>query len=431
MSYTFENAAQAVEWINGLRYTGEKNGLSNSRALLARMGNPHKQIRTVHVAGTNGKGSTCSMIERMLRECGMKTGLYTSPYLMRFPERMRVNGVPIDEDSLVRIASRVREETEKLLLEGVKPTTFELGTAVTMTWFAEQKVDFAVIEVGMGGRFDATNVIEPEVCLIAPIGMDHTKYLGDTLAQIAGEKAGIIKEGVPVAAAPQQNDEVMQVFRNVAGQMHARLLEVRREEIGLLSSDEKGAEFMFRGQKAKIRLAGEHQVENACLALSGVELLRSRGFDLPEDVCLAGLEKAVWPGRLEWLNDRLLIDGAHNPHGAKALYAYVKKYLSGRKVVPVIGMMKDKDVESCVALYADVASDAVATQISYPRAMPCGELRGLLAAHGVNAEAIESIPAALERAEELAGEDGIVLVCGSLYLVGEVRLMLHGDDGRL
>ncbi len=431
MNTTFENAAQAVDWINGLRYAGEKNGLANTRALLERMGNPEKQLRMVHVAGTNGKGSTCSMLERMLRGCGLKTGLYTSPYLMRFPERMRVNGVPIDDESLVRITSRVREGTEKLLTEGVKPTTFELGTAITLTYFAEQKVDIAVIEVGLGGRLDSTNVIQPEVCLIAPIGMDHTKVLGDTLVQIAGEKAGIIKEGVPAAVAPQQNDEIMQVFRNTAARMHSQLLEVRREEIDVTASDARGADFVFRGQKARISLAGDHQIENACLALSGIELLRSRGFDLPEERCIEALEQAVWPGRLEWLSDSLLIDGAHNPHGAKALYAYVKKHLSDRKIVPVIGMMKDKDVESCVALYADLSKEAVATQIDYPRAMPSDELRELLISHGVNAVSEGTVPSAVRRAQKIAGDDGIVLVCGSLYVVGEVRLLLRGDDGRL
>ena len=431
MNYTFENAAQAVDWINGLRYAGEKNGLANMRALLERMGNPEKQLKMVHVAGTNGKGSTCSMLERMLRGCGYKTGLYTSPYLMRFPERMRVNGVPIDDESLVRIASRVREETEMLLQEGVKPTTFELGTAITLTYFAEQQVDIAVIEVGLGGRLDPTNVIMPEVCLIAPIGMDHTKVLGDNLIQIAGEKAGIIKEGIPVAVAPQQNDEILQVFRRAAEQKHAQLLEVRREAIEELSADAKGARFIYRGQNARINLAGDHQIENACLALSGIELLRTRGFDLPEEKALEGLERAIWPGRLEWLDDQLLIDGAHNPHGAKALYAYAKKHLEGRRIVPVIGMMKDKDVESCVSLYADLAKEAVATQVDYPRAMPHEELRELLRSKGVNAVSESTIPAAVERAKKIAGKDGIVLVCGSLYVVGEVRLMLKGDDGRL
>ena len=431
MNFTFENAAQAVDWINGLRYAGEKNGLANMRALLERMGNPEKQLKMVHVAGTNGKGSTCSMLERMLRECGYRTGLYTSPYLMRFPERMRVNGVPIDDESLTRIASRVRAETEKLLLEGVKPTTFELGTAVTLTYFAEQRVDVAVIEVGLGGRLDPTNVIMPEVCLIAPIGMDHTKVLGDNLIQIAGEKAGIIKEGIPVAAAPQQNDEIMQVFRRTAQEKHARLIEVRREDIEALEADAKGARFVFRGQKAAIHLAGEHQAENACLALSGIELLRTRGFVLPEEKCLEGLKKAVWPGRLEWISDNLLIDGAHNPHGAKALHAFVKKHLAGRRIVPVIGMMKDKDVEGCIALYADLAKEAVATQVDYPRAMGHEELRALLKNKGMNAVSESTIPAAIRRAEEIAGEDGIVLVCGSLYVVGEARLLLRGDDGRL
>lgn len=431
MNYTFESAAQAVEWINGLRYAGEKNGLSNMRALLKRLGNPEKQLKMVHVAGTNGKGSTCSMMERMLRECGYKTGLYTSPYLMRFSERMRVDGAPIDDESLRRIASRVRAETEALLEEGVRPTTFELGTAVALTYFTEQRTEAAIIEVGLGGRLDPTNVIMPEACLIAPIGMDHTKVLGDTLVQIAGEKAGIIKEGVPVAVAPQQNAEVSQVFRDAAARAHAELTEINREMIQVASADSRGASFEFHGHRASIGLAGEHQIENACLALSGIDLLRKRGFELPEDRCMQGLRKAIWPGRLEWIEDRLLIDGAHNPHGARALCAYVGRYLADRRVVPVIGMMKDKDVESCVTLYAGLSDCAVATQVDYPRAMEAEQLKTMLIAHGVNAVSEGTVVDAVSRARELAGADGIVLICGSLYVVGEARLMLCGDDGRL
>ncbi len=427
----FENAACAIDWINGARYAGEKNGLNNMRALLARLGNPQESLKMVHVAGTNGKGSTCAMLERMLRGCGFKTGLYTSPYLMRFPERMRVNGVPIDDESLVKITSRVREVTEQLLAEGVKPTTFELGTAITLCYFVQEQVDIAIIEVGLGGRLDPTNVIMPEVCLIAPIGMDHTHVLGDTLVQIAGEKAGIIKEGIPVAVAPQQNDEIMQVFRDAAKNMNARILEVKHEDMLIHEIHARGAAFTFRGMNAQIQLAGRHQVENACLALSGVELLRTRGFNLPVDKCMDALSKAVWQGRLEWLGDQLLIDGAHNPHGAKALVSYVKNYLSGKRIIPVIGMMKDKDVGNCIRLYADIAQQAVATHVDYPRAMLPEELKEMLAAYGVDAVAEEKIPDALERAKQLAGDDGIVLVCGSLYLVGEVRLMLMGDDGRL
>ena len=395
------------------------------------MGNPEKQLRMVHVAGTNGKGSTCSMLERMLRGCGMKTGLYTSPYLMRFNERMRINGLPIDDEALIRITSRVKEAVEQLLLEDVKPTTFELGTAITLTWFAEQQVDIAVIEVGLGGRLDSTNVIQPESCLIAPIGMDHTKILGDTLPQIAGEKAGIIKEGVPVAVAPQQTDEVMQVFRETAARMNAPLLEVGAQELTIHEINARSAHFTFHGHDARIQLAGRHQVDNACLALSGIDLLRSRGFELPEDKCMDALRKAVWPGRLEWIGENILIDGAHNPHGAQALANFTEQHLADRRIVMVVGMMKDKDVESCVRLYAGMAKEAVATQVDYPRAMAHEELRDLLISHGVNAISVGNIPGAVEKAKEIAGADGIVLICGSLYVAGEVRMLLQDDGGRL
>ena len=430
MPETFTTAAQAVDWIFGLRYKGEKCGLSNMRALLERLGSPEKGLRCVHVAGTNGKGSTCAMLERMLRACGLKTGLYTSPYLMHYGDRIRVNGLPIPDGDFVRLTERVREAVEALLDEGVRPTAFELGTAVCFLYFAEQRVDVAVIEVGMGGRLDATNVIVPEVSVIAPIGMDHTHILGDTLTLIAAEKAGIIKEGVPVIVQDQALP-VREVFHRAAQASLSPIVDLADSRLVIERIDARGAAFTLNDERAEIRLCGRHQVQNAALALSTIHLLRQKGWSLPEDKALEGLKQTVWPGRLEWLEDRLLIDGAHNPHGAQALAEYVQTFLKDRRIVLLVGMMKDKDVAACTHLYAQIAREAVCTQVDYPRAMPGEELARLCRAQGMDALAEPSVPHALEIARERAGSDGLVIVCGSLYLVGDVRLRLHDDDGQL
>jgi len=427
----FENAAQAIAWIDGLRYASEKNGLDNMLELAAALGNPQRRLRCVHVAGTNGKGSTCALLERMLRECGLKTGLYTSPYLMRYSERMRVNGMPIDDAAFVRLTGRLREATEALVERGVRPTWFELGTAMAFLWFAEERVDVAVVEVGLGGRLDATNIILPEICLIGPIGLEHTRQLGDTLEQIAFEKAGIIKPGVPVAVQRQQTESVRAVFRDVAAERGAPRFDLTAHQPERVRCDARGASFAYEGHEAAIGLAGRHQVDNACLALAGLDLLREKGWALDERRAMKGLERAVWPARLEWIDGRTLIDGAHNAHGARALAQYVREFLPGRRIVCVVGMMKDKDTEECARIFAGMADAVVATQIAYQRALPCGQLAEQLAAHGASAEAVPDEREAVARARALAGEDGVVLVCGSLYLAGDVRLMLKDDGGRL
>ena len=427
----FEHVEQAIAWIDGLRYESEKNGLENMRALLKRMGAPQNTLKMVHVAGTNGKGSTCAMLERMLRECGYKTGLYTSPYLMRYAERIRVNGAPIGDEAFTAIASRVANEAEALVDEGVRPTWFELGTAIAFEYFRRERVDIAVIEVGLGGRLDPTNVITPILSLIGPIDLEHTKQLGDTLEKIAFEKAGIIKPGVPCVVQKQQKPSVTEVFARAAAERGAPYRSLEGETIADLSIDGRGARFTFAGHRARIALAGAHQVDNACLALSGLDSLRAVGYNLPEDAAMRGLSRAVWPGRLEWIDDQTLIDGAHNAHGARALAEYVHNYLRGRRVVGLVGMMRDKDVDSCAGIFASFMDAAVTTQVSYGRALACGELAQTLQAHGLRAEAQRDEGEALKRARALAGQDGIVLICGSLYLAGDMRLRLRDDGGIL
>ena len=426
----FENASQAVEWIIGLRYAGEKHGLENMRALLDELDHPETGLKYIHVAGTNGKGSTCAMLERMLRENGYKIGLYTSPYLMRFPERIRVNGIPIGDEALVRHANRVRACAERLVQRDIKPTTFELITAVAMCCFAEESVDIAVIEVGLGGRFDSTNFILPEVALIAPIGFDHMKQLGNTLAEIAFEKAGIIKPGVPVVIAPQF-DEAREVLHRACAERGAPLTDLADLPPTIEWERVQGSAFLWEGFHAEIGLAGRHQIENATLALTGTRLLIEAGWAIDMEKTVAGLKKARWPGRVEWLDDQLLIDGAHNPHGARALVEYAKVHFKDREIVLVLGMMRGKAVEECMAIFAEVANRAIATRIDYPRAATTEQLYEALVACGITAYVDEDIFRAIQTARAMAGEDGVVIVCGSLYLVGDVRLKLKDDGGVL
>ena len=418
----FESAEEAIRWINGARWKGEKNGLANTRALLDALGNPEKRMgRVIHVAGTNGKGSTCAMIERALRECGLKTGLFTSPYLCRFQERIRLNGAPIPDDALTDVCARVREKAEKLAENGICATTFELLTAIACLYYADSAVDFAVMEVGMGGRFDSTNVLFPAVSVIAAIGMDHMARLGNTIGEIAFEKAGIVKPRTP-AVVMTQSEDAMRVFRSAAREMNAPLFETA--PVSVLSETADGASFAVplpaNGlTRARIRLGGAHQIANAALALTALDRL---GIDMTRAV--SGLEKTRWPGRLEWIGN-VLIDGAHNPQAARTLADYIHTYFQGRRVALVTGMMQDKQYEACASIFKTFASDVVTARVDWPRALPAD---ALAAVYGHGACAAPSIRTALSTAKRLAGEDGIVVVAGSIYLAGDVRNLLLPDD---
>lgn len=422
----FLTAQSAIDWVTGARWKGEKHGLENTRALLEALGHPEARMgRVIHVAGTNGKGSTCAMIDAGLRAAGFRTGLFTSPYLCRFHERIRVNGAPISDGELMSVAGRVRAAAETLLEKDIKCTTFELLTAMACLHYAETGVDFSVMEVGMGGRLDSTNVLSPEVSVIAAIGMDHMARLGSTLPEIAAEKAGIIKPETP-AVVLSQSAEVMAVFRETAREMRAPLFETAPYEI--IESDAYGCAFATELPAAglvrqRISLPGAHQAANACLALTALDRLR---IDMPR--AQGGVARAKWPGRLEWIGN-VLIDGAHNPQGARALKAYAEEALKGRRVVLLTGMMQDKQHAACADIFSTLADEIVTTSVDWPRALDAFAL-----AEDYHGRAVSepSIPAALARARRVAGEDGAIVVAGSIYLAGDVRnLLLPDDDGRI
>jgi len=402
--------AEAIDFIHGAYIMGEKDGLRNMKRLLARLQNPETSLRALHVAGTNGKGSVCALLQAALRCAGLRTGLYTSPFLERFNERIRIDGVPIPDDALAELMQIIAPEVEALRADGRKPTEFEIGSALAFLYFAREKVDAAVVEVGLGGRLDPTNVLTPLACGIASIGLDHQRILGDTLPKIAVEKAGIAKPGVPLILSAQVTGEAREAIEAVCAAAGALLT--------LAPPDVPYA----------VNLPGAHQAFNAGLAL---EMLRHSGLPVPETAIEAGFSRVTWPGRLEWvLGEKLLLDGAHNIQGAQALADYVRS-LPKKRTVLLCGIMQDKDIDEMTSIFSGIADAAVAVAPRVKRALPAETLAEILAAKGVPAQGSESMEAALRAAQALAGDEGRVVAAGSLYLVGELRALSGAGENLL
>lgn len=432
-----QTVAAAIEWIEDNALYGVKAGLENMRRLLARLGDPHKSLACVHVAGTNGKGSVCAMIASGLREAGHRVGLYTSPYLEHFSERMRVNGECISDAALLELAWLVRREVEAMRASGEgSPTFFEICTAIAFCHFARSKVDYAVVEVGVGGRLDSTNVLDqPLLTCITRIGLDHTKALGGTLRAIALEKAGIIKPGVPVVLA-RSPEAARAALRGRACEAGAPCIDMAEADVRLTQSDLTGQTFDLQftapeigavtASGVRIRLLGAYQIENASAALAALYGLRARGVPLSEEAIRAGLANAAWAGRLEWFADaRTMLDGAHNPMGAHALAEAVQALFSGQPITLVAGCMKDKAYREVAGGLSRFATRAVCTQVDSPRALPAEELCRELSARGVPSVAVSDPFEALAQAR--AGGDCVV-VAGSLYLVGALRGLLTAEN---
>lgn len=418
---TYENTVRKIDTYH--RFSREP-GLACIIELLSRLGNPQNGLKFVHVAGTNGKGTTCTLIASVLTAAGYRTGLYLSPHVCDFRERIQLCGEMIPRAELVSAAERVFPSADRMLAQGKQITEFEIITAVAMLWFSEQKCDAVVLEVGMGGRFDATNVIEnPLVSVIASISLDHTEILGDTIEKIAREKCGIIKPGCPVVCNPDEPPEALEVIRRTAKECGSCLTEASLSSLKVLGSDLSGTRLQYGGETLRLPFLGEHQVENAASALAALEILRGKGWKITPEELREGFSSACLPARLEVLSTKppVLLDGAHNPGGTAALATAARRYLPAGKIVAVMGMMADKDAANAIENLRGLFSLVIAVAPPSPRAMAASDFASLWLRAGTQARAIESTEAALRLAFSSLEPGGALVVCGSFYLAGEAR----------
>jgi dihydrofolate synthase / folylpolyglutamate synthase len=416
---------QAVEYLYSLQKYGIKFGLSKTSNLLKAFGNPHRGQRYVHIAGTNGKGSVAAMVESILRTSGLKVGFYSSPHLVRFTERFRINGQEISSET----AARLVQELKEVMDPAHPPTFFEVTTAMGLVYFAREKVDFAVIEVGMGGRLDATNVIRPDVSVITNISLDHQAFLGSSLAEIAREKAGIIKRGIDLVTAATQSP-VLDVFRKTCEDKAAPFWRVGKDTRYRATGNKVSYHgFKRRLKNLELGLAGSYQHRNAALALSVIELLEGRGLKVSEEHIREGMKRAHWPGRLQVVSrDPLMIlDGAHNPGAIRCLTDSIRGGFRYRRLILVLGVMADKDVRGILRGIVPMADYVFFTRPEYYRAAAPETLMRESSLLGKPGEVQPSLAKALRQAREMANREDLILVTGSLFTVGETMAILDPE----
>lgn len=418
---------EAIALLHGANWKHTKIGLERMRDFMHALGDPQEKLRYVHIAGTNGKGSACVMTQSILTVAGFRTGLYISPHLDQFNERLSIDGQMISDADLRRLAARVRAAAETL---GEEPTDFEMITAMAFCWFEEQRCDLVVLEVGMGGRLDATNVISsPEVCAIMHIGLDHTEFLGDTVEKVAAEKAGILKPGADCVLyhqLPGVMDVVQKRFADVNPDAAAHLVITDPAAFTARARSIDGQVFDYRSRpELRIQLLGNYQTENAMAVLDIIDCLQRRGFGISEDAIRTGLARASWPGRFELLSRAplLIVDGAHNPNGVEALVDTIRAYFPDQKINFVMGVMKDKDYHTMLRLIAPYAARFITELPDAHRALRPEELKSEIRTYFDGpVETADSVTAAVQRAIEIAeGTEAITICFGSLYQVADIR----------
>ena len=419
---TYENA---IEKIHSLLTFGSRPGLDRVLTLLKRLGNPQDNLKYIHVAGTNGKGSVCAMLSSVLVAAGYQTGLFISPYITDFRERIQINNQLIAKDTLTKAVEETFPIVEQLQSEGVIITEFEYVNALQFYIHSQAKCDIVVLETGMGGLLDCTNVIKPPLCsVITTIGLDHTAVLGDTIEKIAEQKCGIIKPNSIVVTSHQDN-RAMKIIEQTASRLMVPLIKSENVSIQVKSETLKGSVFDYNGNTLTLHLSGEHQLENAKTALAAIETLRSNGNLKISDVAIqSGFSAAQNPARLELLSENpiVLLDGAHNPNGIEALKKAISKFLSDKPIICIMGMLADKDIDTSLAMLDGVFETVFTVPVSNPRAISSIELAQKFENYCNSVKVFDSTEQAYDEAITKAMQnDSAVLICGSLYLAGEIR----------
>jgi dihydrofolate synthase/folylpolyglutamate synthase len=431
---------EAVAYLYSLGHEvlAAKFGLQGIRLLLERVGRPDLRFASVIVAGTNGKGSVSAMLDAIARAAGHRTALYTSPHLVRINERIKVNGHEIAEDVFARLATNVREAADALVRERALlslPSFFEQVTAIALCYFAEAEVELAILEVGLGGRLDSTNAVDNVLAVITTIDLDHQQILGDTIGQIAHEKAAVIKPGARAVIGRQKYDAATNVLMhrcletNVLPVFANEPLNLSANEAGRLAFDYESSKSVYSA--VTLGLRGRHQADNAAAAIEAAETLDELGFKISREAIIKGLRSTSWPGRLEWIEDRpaLLLDGAHNAAGARALRAYLDEFWPGELTL-IFGVMADKDIQAMARTLFGRARTVVLTRVADPRSATGARIAQAALGGSNNVFFTETVQQALSWARSVTPADGLICVAGSLHLVGAVKHLLEEEDSQ-
>jgi dihydrofolate synthase/folylpolyglutamate synthase len=432
----------AIDYLYNLKRFGMKLGLENINQLLRSLGEPQKKLKVIHVTGTNGKGSVCAMISSMLKCAGYKVGMYTSPHLVRFTERIQVDGKEIDQKEVLRLFNKIRPFIALMTKESMtkQPTFFEVTTALALLYFVEEKVDFAVVEVGLGGRLDATNVVDPLVCVITHIALEHTEHLGRKIEDIAKEKAGIIKKGVPVVTA-ENNEKALEVIKNTCKERDCKMIRVGKGiKYEKIKVDINHQEFNVKTDvneynNLRMKLLGDHQLVNAATAIGAIELLRYQHIDIPKKAIKEGLLKTNWPARLEVVHRSplIILDSTHNYNGAKTFRSSLDIF-DYKRMILILGILNDKDVEPMIKEIAPLAHTIIATKPKSERAYDpkiiADAAKKYIAKEFIKNVVIEEdVSEAVKHALSTAKKNGLICITGSIYTAGEAKEFLDGFFG--
>lgn len=421
---TFE---YALEYVNSFLHFGIKPGLERIKILLDLLDNPQKKLKFIHVAGTNGKGSTCMFLSSILKASGLKAGMFISPFVLDFRERFQINGKMISKRDFVDILDYMMPFIKKMPKNGKELTEFELITVIAFLWFKKSNCDVVILEVGLGGRLDATNIIENAlISVITSISYDHMNILGDTIEKIASEKAGILKQNGTLVLYPKQKKEVNYIIKKIAKELNNNVVVPNLNRLSDIKFNLCKTEFKYMDKIFFIKLLGMHQIYNAVMAISVANELIKLGFKISEKDIKRGLINTKFACRLEIISKRplVILDGAHNHEGAKVLAQALNLYLKNRRIIAIVGMLRDKDVYKVLETVAPLVSEFIAVQPDNPRAMSSFEINKIIKNFGKESKIAKNLSCAVEEALTKADDDSVILIFGSLYLASQIRPIL-------